>query len=158
MKRFNPISLKNLDQTKHGMCNTPTWKSWQTMIRRCRGGNDKAKWYADRGIKVCERWKTFENFYADMGERPAGMSLDRIDNNGGYEPGNCRWATRVEQGGNKRNNVIWELNGKRQCAARWAKELGINRTTLQKRLKAGWPMEKVLSSRFFHEQKGRRSG
>jgi hypothetical protein len=78
---------------------TPTYKSWQAMKYRCR----MRPGYVDRGVTVCERWLTFENFLADMGERPSrDHSLDRIDNDGNYEPGNCRWATRSEQQKNKR--------------------------------------------------------
>lgn len=123
------------------------------MWRRIRGP-EKAKWYA--GVSICGAWTKFENFYADMGERPAGTSLDRIDNARGYEPGNCRWATKSQQASNKRSNVVLELNGKSQCVAHWAKETGLRVATIHFRCKKGWPVEKVLSTKMFHEQKGRR--
>lgn len=89
---------------KHGMTKTPTYRGWHGMRQRC--ANPKAtgfKNYGGRGIKVCERWLDFENFLADMGERPEGRTLDRFPNNdGNYEPGNCRWATSKQQADNKR--------------------------------------------------------
>ncbi|TDR34683.1 hypothetical protein [Aquamicrobium defluvii] len=87
----------------HGLSRSPTHTSWRGMIDRCTNPkHGYYEYYGARGITVCDRWRNYENFLADMGERPDGTTLDRVDNDGNYEPGNCRWATWDEQGANKR--------------------------------------------------------
>jgi len=97
--------LRGATYEKHGLCNTPTYYSWAAMKGRCLNPKDtRYKDYGGRGIAVCERWMDFRNFLADMGERPEGMTLDRIDVNGGYNLANCRWASAKQQAVNKRNS------------------------------------------------------
>jgi hypothetical protein len=105
--------------------------------------------YGERGITICERWlNSFEAFREDMGERPGlDYSLDRIDNNGNYEPGNCRWATRTEQANNRRKakpRLVIEFNGESKTVQEWATFLGISPTTILCRRSQGLPVEKVL--------------
>lgn len=92
---------------------SPTYKTWCSMLYRCQDPNYRqAEYYAGRGIRVCDRWQVFENFLADMGERPEGKTLDRFpDNNGNYEPGNCRWATAKQQVANRRPQSEWKGRG-----------------------------------------------
>jgi hypothetical protein len=114
----------------------PEWIPWVGMRTRCR--NKRSPNYArygGRGIKVCERWGSFKAFLADMGPRPPGTSLDRIDNNGHYEPGNCRWATHEEQSANTRQVQLIEFRGERMSITRWSLRLGISRVALTRRLR-----------------------
>lgn len=126
-----------------------TYESWQAMMHRC--SCPTFRWYhlyGGRGIRVCERWKVFENFLADMGERPSSEhSIDRYPNNdGNYEPGNCRWATQTEQRRNNRFNRMLTYQNETFCVSEWAERLGKNEGTLHSRLRQGWDDEKVLST------------
>jgi len=124
-----------------------TYNIWSNMKRRCSNyKNKRYKDYGGRGIKVCERWKKFENFLEDMGEIPKDKSLDRINNNGNYCPKNCKLSTIKEQNRNKRNNINITYNGKTQCLTDWAKELNINKqTVIQKLLKLNKKSETILN-------------
>lgn len=125
-------------RTTHGLTKSGTYNSWRCMKKRCTDPTcSEFQYYGGRGITVCARWlQSFENFLADVGERPSRRhSLDRINNNGNYEPGNVRWATPAQQNRNHRGNVMIEWNGRRQCLSDWASQLGIYSTTLAKRLK-----------------------
>lgn len=132
--------------TKHGMYGTPEYHAWTHMTNRCYCSTNKAfKNYGARGISVCDRWRgSFENFYADMGPRPKGASIERIDNNGNYEPTNCRWATRSEQNRNTRRNRWLTARGRTQCIADWAKEAGIRHGIIRNRLHLGWTAEAAI--------------
>ncbi len=130
----------------HGMSKTSTYKSWEAMIQRCSNASLKSyKNYGGRGISVCYEWTKFEKFYADMGIKPNGCSIDRIDVNGNYDQLNCRWSTMKQQNRNRRNNRLIEFNGETMCVNEWAESLGINKRTLLNRLTNGWEIKKALT-------------
>jgi hypothetical protein len=126
----------------------PLYTGYLDMFARCNNpNNDQYKDYGGRGIRVCERWNNFQTFVADVGKRPRGKTLDRIDNDGHYEPGNCKWSTKKEQSRNSRRNVLLTFEGRTQIAIDWASELGINISTLYKRLNAsGWDAATALGT------------
>jgi hypothetical protein len=118
--------------TTHGMTGTKVYRTWLGIRNRCNNSNDESyKDYGARGIKVCERWNNFENFYIDMGEPiDEKLTIERKDNNGDYCPENCVWTTRKRQNNNKRNNTFITYNNKTQTLSDWADELGIESRTL----------------------------
>lgn len=121
-------------------------RTWCHMHARCY--NPKAANfdnYGGRGISVCERWHTFENFLADMPPRPDGLTLDRIDCNGNYEPSNCRWASRYEQVINRRCTHWLTFNGETLCLRDWGRKLGVPYQTIRTRLVKGWNVERALT-------------
>ena len=123
---------------------TPTYWSWAKMLERCR--DPKRKYYGAKGVKVCERWLSFENFLADMGERPAGCSIDRINGAKGYEPDNCRWVTQSRQMRNTARTVWLEHDGRRMPMKDWAEATGIPYEILKSRIgKQGWSAERALT-------------
>lgn len=118
------------------------------MTHRCGNPkNDQFKLYGARGISVCDRWRNFENFFSDMGYRPtsAAHSIDRIDNDGNYEPGNCRWATRVEQANNRKTTVRVAVDGGTKTLRTWACELGIKQAELWRYIYRGWSLQKIAA-------------
>ena len=136
--------------TSHGHARkrnrTPTYQCWFSMIQRCTNKNTKQfSDYGGRGISVCDEWLSFPAFLADMGERPTGLTLDRIDNNGGYNKHNCRWATRIQQQRNTRKNRFITINGTTRMVMDVAKERGLNPGSVRVRLHRGWSVEKALA-------------
>ena len=117
--------------------------------------NKNYKHYGGRGITICERWESYENFKLDMGPKPPGTSLDRIDNNGNYEPCNCRWATQAQQVANSRVPRLIEHNGQIKNISEWARDLGISHSAIRNRLKRGLPLSEVLTSA--HRESGWRA-
>jgi hypothetical protein len=127
---------------QHGI--SQTYTTWAGMIQRCCNPKNPGYYkYGARGIRIARRWFRFENFLHDMGERPTGKTIDRIDNTGDYKPGNCRWATPKEQANNSRRVRMITFKGKTQNLSDWAKEIGITSGTLYVRLKT-WPLERAL--------------
>lgn len=126
---------------------TKTYGTWQNMLRRCRDPQSTGfQYYGAKGISVCDRWTSFENFIEDMGEAPIGKSLDRIDPRGNYEPGNCRWATNKQQANNKTNNRRIEFDGLSLTLSEWSDRLRIPLKRVSARLTAGWSDEKALTT------------
>lgn len=126
----------------------PTYVVWFTMKERCLlPTHNMYPKYGGAGITVCERWLRFENFLADMGERPPGKTLDRYpDGKGNYEPGNCRWATPKEQARNRRSNRFHTFQGATRTLPEWAEIVGIPVRVLKSRVTVlGWPMERALT-------------
>ena len=118
------------------------------MRQRCHyPGSIGYKNYGERGICVCDRWmNSFENFYADMGDRPEGKSLERIDNDGDYCPENCKWASRSEQGTNQRTNRLLTHNGETMTLAQWSRRTGLSKHVISRRIKIGWSISKALDT------------
>lgn len=136
-------------RVRHGMRHTPEYEIWYAMLRRCNDPrNPGYPNYGGRGIKVCERWLSFENFIRDVGRRQkATDTLEREDNDGDYEPGNVHWAPRCVNNNNRRNNIFLEWRGKRMTIGQWARESGIKKATLLWRHHQGWTVEQILSLR-----------
>lgn len=132
---------------KHGMSRTKIYKIWCSMIERCYTPTHHAyARYGARGITVCESWRlSFEQFYKDMGERPAGKSLDRINNNHGYSPDNCRWATQEQQQNNNSATHILHFNGESLSISQWARKLGISRNRIRSRIQRGMSIADALT-------------
>lgn len=136
----------------HGMRKHPLYGTWTGIIDRCTNPNSRDYiHYGGRDITICEEWRhSFEAFHDHVSQLPhfgeKGYTLDRIDNNGNYEPGNVRWATWAEQRRNTQQNILLTLDGKTRCAAVWAEELGMKQATLRARLNRGWSAEQTLTT------------
>jgi hypothetical protein len=134
--------------TTHGKSRSDVYKIWAGMLKRC---SDKSKGktrknYFDKGIRVCDRWMEFENFYEDMGDRPIGMTIERIDGTSGYEPGNCKWATAKQQANNTSQNHVIEFKGEKLTVSQLADKFGIKQNSLLYRIRRGWSVEKAATT------------
>lgn len=141
------IKSKN-GRFRHPLYKTPTYASWKAMKQRCfREADPYFPNYGGRGISVHPKWMTFDGFVADMGERPEGTTLDRIDLNGNYEPGNCRWATITQQNRNRSDTHWVELNGERKSLAEWCELRGLSPKMVLLRVKRfGWSYSEALNT------------
>jgi hypothetical protein len=137
-----------LQNITHGMSRSSEFKIWTGIHQRCTNPNSEFyKYYGGRGISRCARWESFEAFYADMGPRPSPKhTIDRIDNDGNYEPGNCRWATKAVQASNTRKNVYFTINGERAHLSEWARRYNIDPDLVSQRIiRDGMDPEKALT-------------
>jgi hypothetical protein len=143
-------------RSTHRMTSSRVYVIWRGMKSRCRPNSRHAPNYYNRGITVCKRWRIFENFYEDMGDPPDNYTLERIDNNKGYSPDNCKWATYEENLSNRRNNNLITVFGKTQTLTRWAREAKLPVSTLKNRLyRAKMRPEDALIAPLYAQQRGK---
>lgn len=146
---------------KHGLTGAPEYRAWRSMRGRCLDPKHPAYHnYGRRGITVCQRWLDFESFYSDMGARPSEKhSLERKNNEKGYEPSNCRWATVKEQGQNRRTNRLVEYKGEVKSIAEWERDLGLSYGTLWARIyRRKWPINAAMTTKKFTSMTGYNNG
>lgn len=143
--RSELVAAKN---KTHGMSDSRAYNVWRGMMNRCDNkASDAYKNYGDRGITVCDQWKTFEGFYKDMGNPPPGLTIERVNNDLGYSKSNCKWGTRTEQSRNRRGRKMIEFNGATHCLSEWAELAGVTSSFLSKQIKLR-PAENVLADAF----------
>lgn len=149
LKAAKRVLTGNTMRRTHNLSSTGTYKSWSSMKARCNNPNHiEYNRYGGRGISVCDRWKSFENFVNDMGMRPIGSSIDRIDSNGNYEPSNCRWANDKEQASNRRKNRRLTVNGICKTVAEWSRTPNAaSDKVIYKRIYLGWSDEEAVFGR-----------
>lgn len=141
------LSERNRRNAKYNKSSNRTLRTWKAMKSRCLNENDKDyKNYGGRGITICDRWISFFNFLEDMGERPHGMTIDRIDTNGDYTPDNCRWATPKTQANNTRYNYYVEHNGEVKTVRQWSEQSAVEYKTLLYRISSGWNFEEAMKT------------
>lgn len=136
---------------------SPEYAAWRAMRQRCN--NPKHEFYhryGGRGIKVCRQWGSFSKFMADMGPRPDGMTLERVENDVGYTPENCVWGGRVDQCRNRSTTRMIEYCGERLCVQEWADRLGMNKRTLRERLERGWTIQAAIETPVLSQFSGRK--
>ena len=145
---FRPVKrLEKRSASATCVSSSPTYRAWVSMRSRCRSPtNPGYRDYGGRGIRVHEDWEVYENFCRDMGERPAGSSLDRIDNKGNYEPGNCRWVSQRVQIRNRRNTLRLTVDGVNRSIAEWSEISGVHVQAIKARLRRKWDPRRAVFS------------
>ena len=134
--------------TTHGQCSTGAYKSWGAMLQRCDNPKNPGYYmYGAVGISVCEEWSVFENFFTDMGPRPDGTSLDRIDSKGDYCKDNCKWSTPQEQANNTSRNRYLTIDGVTHTYAQWGRVVGVQSRVISYRIRRGWSPEEAVYGR-----------
>lgn len=129
----------------HGLTRTSEYGTWLQIRRRVLDKtNPRYKDYGGRGIAICQRWESFNNFIEDMGKRPVGMSLERINNDGDYSPDNCRWATPREQAMNRRSNVRLTIKGETRTVKEWSELSGVSPKNIYQRISRGWSHDEAI--------------
>lgn len=143
------VATGNLFKQTHGMSKTKTYYSWHAMKKRCLLSTDKDyKRYGGRGIKICEEWLNFENFFKDMGIMPKGLTLDRINNENGYFKENCQWATPKKQANNRRSNILIEYKGIKNTLVQWSEYLDMPYGLLHDRIcRRKWSVERAFTQK-----------
>jgi len=148
LKKEAVIRQGHLNATHRETGLTPEYRAWRSMINRCYNSKSKNFGnYGGRGIQVCKRWReSYESFLEDVGRRPSSEhSLDRFpDNDGNYEPSNVRWATKEEQGRNRRTNRLITINGETKCLREWSQFSGVGENTIKERIARGWQDERLI--------------
>lgn len=148
--RCKDCSLNHLVKinTTHGLSYSKIYSVWQGMINRCLNPkHDNYHIYGGRGIKICERWMKFENFYEDMGDPPNGLTIHRVNNNGNYCKENCIWATKKIQDRNRSDNNLITYKNETKCLIEWSEILGIKPETIRARLNYGWTLEETFNKK-----------
>lgn len=140
------MSMESSKKRSHGMTDSPTWNSWRSMIRRCYEPTCVSyKNYGAKGIRVCQSWSRFEVFLSEMGRRPPGKTLDRIDPRLGYSKNNCRWASSKEQANNRKSNRWVTIGTEKKTIAQWVESSGVSYRKIQYRLRAGVSVSEILN-------------
>jgi DNA-directed RNA polymerase subunit RPC12/RpoP len=148
IKNKRALRCRSCSNKTHGYSKLAAYKAWYAMLHRCNAVVSQAyATYGGRGITVSKRWLQFENFYADMGDCPKELTLERINNNAGYKKSNCTWATRAEQSVNRSTTIWLTAFGKTQHLSAWAREKNIRIDTLHLRLKRGWDVKRALTEK-----------